>query len=121
MDFSRKRALRGGIIHAFHSKNAKIHGLLHEIVLPDQKKTRVLAGGKAQSAPFCLLSAMCCRAEGLSQDGNRVDAAHRCALDRAEKLWHHKVRTAANRGTPMPRCVGGCYREGFGHFDKIKG
>ena len=136
MDFSRKRALRNGIIHAFHSKKAKMHGLLLEIVLPDPemsmhftrkklkcmdisqnkphnpKKILVLAGGKARSAPFCLLSAQCHWAEGLSQGGNRVDAAHGCALDCTGELWHPSTRTAL-----LER---GCYRGGFGNFVEVE-
>ena len=38
--------------------------------------------------PFGLVSAPCHGAKGLSQGGNRVDAAHRCALYCPEELWH---------------------------------
>ena len=61
------------------------------------KKILVLAGGKARSAPFCLLSAQCHWAEGLSQGGNRVDAAHGCALDSTEELWHLRPECSGGR------------------------
>ena len=44
--------------------------------------------------PFGLVSAPCHGAKGLSQGGNRVDAAHRCALDRAEGPWHPKAMSS---------------------------
>ena len=42
------------------------------------------AGGKAHSAPFSLLFALCRRAEGLSQGFAARYAAHGCALDTKE-------------------------------------
>ena len=56
------------------------------------RKNRTHAGGKAHSAPFCLMSAPCHWADVLSQGFAARIAAHGCALDSAEEQWHQSPK-----------------------------
>ena len=64
------------------------------------------AGGKAHSAPFCLMFALCRRAEGLSWGFAARYAAHGCALDSTEELWHLKYADSSAGTRISPRGFG---------------
>ena len=72
----------------------------------------MVAGGKAQSAPFCLLSGLCHRAEGKSRAGRSLGSENRKAVGREKEVsgFHGASREAGEvpllaRRTVAPRSV----------------
>ena len=57
----------------------------------------MVAGGKAQSAPFCLLSGLCHRAEGKSRAGRSLGSENRKAVGREKE-----VGVLDNKGNLIP-------------------